>query len=110
LIPYSKKTNIQIRTGWLTNSGCSTHINPHANDIIGDKASNNIAVEVTNGILVPSKSVGTVRICIHNIYTDEKFNVFLLDVLRVLLDVLRVPGLNCCLLSIKQWREGGDDT
>ena len=87
-------------TEWLIDSGASEHFTPYFTDFIGPTRMSKCNVEVATGVLVPGKSVGTVKIRITDIKTHETCYVLLNN-------VIHVPGLNRRLISVHQWNLSG---
>ena len=82
-------------TEWLIDSGASAHFTPYFTDFIGPTRMSKCNVEVATGVLVPGKSVGTVKIQITDIKTHETCYVLLNN-------VIHVTGLNRRLVSVRQ--------
>jgi hypothetical protein len=61
-------------------------------------------VQVTNGVLVRAQQRGTVRIRIQDLHNPH----ITCDIL--VHDMLHVPGLSWCLLSVNQWNASGRKT
>ena len=56
---------------WLIDSGCSTHMTPYFEDLIGDIERTDSNVEVATGVLTKAPLQGTVKIKIQDIYTND---------------------------------------
>jgi hypothetical protein len=81
---------------WLIDSGASSHMTPHIEDLILNVEESNAVVQVANGVLIQAELCGTIRIRIQDL-NDPRITCNIL----VVHDVLYVPGLSRCLLSIE---------
>jgi hypothetical protein len=88
---------------WLTDSGASSHVTPHVEDLILNVEESNAVVQVANGALIRAELRGTARIRIQDL-NDPRITC---DILAH--DVLHVPGLSRRLLSVDQWNAAGGE-
>jgi hypothetical protein len=60
-----------LLSDWLIDSGASSHMTPHLNDLILNVTDSNAVVQVANGVLIQANQCGTVRIRIQDINNDN---------------------------------------